>query len=77
MTAGTDKQLEMELRLVELETRLSFQDSAITELSDALAQARLDTYQQSEMLKRVVEELKTVRTSLYADAGSEPPPPHY
>ena len=77
MTAGTDKQLEMELRLVELETRLSFQDSAITELSDALAQARLDTYQQSEMLKRVVEELKTVRPSLYADAGSAPPPPHY
>ena len=31
----------------------------------------------TEMLKRVVEELKTVRTSLYADAGSEPPPPHY
>jgi SlyX protein len=67
----------LEHRLVELETRLSFQERALIELSDALAQSRLEAYQQSEMLKRVVEELKTVRTSLYADAGSEPPPPHY
>lgn len=71
------KQIELELRLIELETRLSFQENAILELSDALAQARLDAYQQSETLKRVIEELKTVRTSLYADSGSEPPPPHY
>lgn len=74
---GADPEKQLELRLIELETRLSFQESAILELSDALAQARLDAYQQSETLKRVIEELKTVRTSLYADAGSEPPPPHY
>ena len=77
MNTDYSHQQALEHRLIELETRLSFQERALIELSDALAQSRLDAYQQSEMLKSVVEELKTVRTSLYADAGSEPPPPHY
>ena len=33
----------LESRLVELETRLAFQEHALAELSDALAQARLDS----------------------------------
>ncbi len=71
MTDITEKRLE------ELETRLSFQEQALTEMSDALAEARMEAYRQSELLRRALEDLKTLRTMLYAESGSEPPPPHY
>jgi SlyX protein len=46
-------------------------------MSDALAEARLETARTSEMLQRALADLKQVRTMLYADPGEEPPPPHY
>ena len=61
----------------ELETRLAFQEHSIGELSDALADARMESARNSETLLRVTAELKQLRTLLYADPGSEPPPPHY
>ena len=68
---------DVENRLAELETRLAFQDQALAELSDALAEARLEVARNTETLVRVLAELKQLRTLLYADPGSEPPPPHY
>lgn len=64
-------------RLAELETRLVFQEQALTEMSDALAAARMETARNSEQLQRALADLKQVRSLLYADPGSEPPPPHY
>lgn len=66
-----------EQRLAELETRVAFQEQALTELSDALAAARLEVTRNTEMLQRALADLKQVRTQLYADPGDEPPPPHY
>ncbi|MDY0021369.1 SlyX family protein [Arenimonas caeni] len=68
---------DVESRLAELETRLAFQDHALTELSDALAEARMEVARNTENLVRVLAELKQLRTLLYADPGNEPPPPHY
>lgn len=68
---------EFAARIAELETRVAFQDHALAELSDALAAARMEVAGNSEMLVRVMAELKQLRTLLYADPGSEPPPPHY
>jgi SlyX protein len=62
-------------RLAELETRLAFQEQAIVELSDALAEARMETARSDERLQRALADLK--HSVQYADPGSEPPPPHY
>lgn len=72
----------IEQRLVELETRLSFQEHTIGELSDALAAARDEEARNSLLLHRALEELKQLRGAmsanpLSADPASEPPPPHY
>ena len=67
----------LEQRLVELETRLAFQEQAIAELSDALAETRLEAARLSELLRQALEDLKLARGDLLADPASEPPPPHY
>jgi SlyX protein len=73
---------ELEQRLVDLETRLAFQELALTELSDALAAARKEETRNSLLLHRVLEEVKQLRLAmssapLTGDPSSEPPPPHY
>ena len=67
----------LEQRLVELESRLAFQELALSELSDALAEARLERARSQAVLEAVLADLRGLRGALYADAGSEPPPPHY
>lgn len=72
----------MEQRLIDLETRLAFQEHALGELSDALAAARAEEARTALLLHRALEELKQLRTALSAapvtgDAAQEPPPPHY
>ena len=70
-------QAALEQRLIELETRLSFQEHALGELSDALADARAEGSRTAELLRNMLSDLRKVRTELYADATEEPPPPHY
>ena len=67
----------LEQRLVELETRLAFQEHAMGELSDALAETRLEAARLAELLRLALEDLKLARGDLMADPASEPPPPHY
>lgn len=70
--------MSIEARLIELESRIAFQDHTIQELNDALAEARMELDQQQRVLKRVVEELKSARgAGVSIDASDEPPPPHY
>ena len=67
----------VEQRLAELEARIAFQEHALSEMSDALAAARMENYRYSEQLARALEELKSMRGMVLADPASEPPPPHY
>lgn len=71
----------LEQRLVELEMRLSFQEHAMGELSDALAAARDEGNRTSLLLHRALDDLKQLRgafaSDLAGDPGGEPPPPHY
>lgn len=67
----------LEARLIELETRLAFQENALAELSEALATSRLEAARNAELLRRALEELKQNRGDFFADPASEPPPPHY
>lgn len=68
---------QVELRLAELESRVAFQELALTQMSDALADARAESARNHELLRRALEDLKTLRTLLYPDPSNEPPPPHY
>ena len=67
----------LEARLVELEMRLSFQEQALAELSEALADARLTGARNAELIRHLLEDLGKVRSTLFADPADEPPPPHY
>ena len=67
----------LEQRLVELESRLAFQEHALSELSDALAEARLERARSQAVLEAVLADLRGLRGAMYADSASEPPPPHY
>ena len=68
---------DLQARVVELETRLAFQEQALAELSDALAAARAESARNAELLRRGLEELKQARGGFFADPADEPPPPHY
>lgn len=71
----------LEQRLVELETRLAFQEHTIGELSDALAAARDEGTRNALLLHRALEDLRQLRGALSSDLSGdpahEPPPPHY
>jgi SlyX protein len=75
-----DNSLEFQFdrRFMELETRFSFQEQALSEMSDALAASRAEAARNHELLQQALEDLKQLRNLLYAaDPANEPPPPHY
>ena len=74
MTAHDDG---LEARLAELETRLAFQEYTLAHLNEALTETRMEAMRTAERLERALVDLRQLRTLLYADPGSEPPPPHY
>lgn len=79
---STEEAARLERRLVDLESRVAFQEHALGELSDALAAARDEESRNNLKLMRVSEELRQLRLSLAsnppaADPATEPPPPHY
>ncbi len=74
MSSATDA---LELRLDEMEVKLTFIDDAV----QALTSADADQSQRIAVLERSLRdlhrELSSMRTSQADDPQSEPPPPHY
>lgn len=68
---------DQDARIDELETRLAFQEQALSQMSDALADARAEILRQGELLRRALEQVRQNGGELYADPADEPPPPHY
>ena len=68
-------------RIVDLETRLAFQEHTLGELSDALADLRMENARLVLMVQRALDELRQLRSGLASDLTGdpaiEPPPPHY
>ena len=75
--ADQNLEFQFDRRFTELETRLAFQEQALTEMSDALAASRTENLRTLEMLRRALDDLKQLRSVLHSDPGDEPPPPHY
>ncbi len=62
--------------IIELQTRIAFQDGTIQELSDVIARQQ----RAIETLQKELEELRCQLRALQPSevaGGSEPPPPHY
>jgi SlyX protein len=64
-------------RLVELETRVAFQEHTLAELNEVMTAQGRELIELRRELERALADLKTLRGLLYADPASEPPPPHY
>ncbi|MEH6625012.1 MAG: SlyX family protein [Motiliproteus sp.] len=64
-------------QIIELESRLAFQDDSIEQLSDTVARQQRQIDDLTQMVKIINKQL----TSSSQDSGSgtadEPPPPHY
>ena len=65
-----------EQRLIELETKVAFQEDTILSLSDTLARQQFEL----DKLQRLVQELRAQMQSnqtMIRDLQQEVPPPHY
>ncbi|MDX8411243.1 MAG: SlyX family protein [Mariprofundaceae bacterium] len=67
----------MDERIIELETKMAYQDHTIHELSDVIAgqQKQIDALEAK--MERVLEHLKAITASDIARPEEEAPPPHY
>ncbi len=66
-----------EERLIEIETRLAFQESALTELGDLVNRQRMELEALRHALAQASEDLLALRDGFSSSAANEPPPPHY
>lgn len=77
MDSGSADSGSVELRVEELETRLSFQEHLLGELNDALVSQNQRIVVLEQQLLRALDDLGKLRGLMMADPGEEPPPPHY
>ena len=68
--------LPLQQRLVELETRVAFQEHALQELSDVATRQQAEIERLKSLLQQTQDRLRGVAPPV-ADASEETPPPHY
>jgi SlyX protein len=64
-------------RIVELETKIAFQEQALAELSDALAQQQKQLETLENRMRELNSRLTAAIPSIIALPSEETPPPHY
>jgi len=67
----------MENRIIEIETRLAFQESSLQELNDIVAKQQNLLHQLSEEIIKLRQQMQDVTGSNIADSSEESLPPHY
>ena len=68
---------EHEARIVELESRIAFQDDLLSNLNTTVAELSDEVVALRKLTGELREALESVRVGLAHDLASEPPPPHY
>lgn len=63
--------------LIELETKIAFQEQTIEELNQALVNQQFDLEKLQLQVKNLAERLQGVVGSNVASRAEETPPPHY
>ena len=69
--------MSVELRLMELETRVAFQDDALMTMSDEIARQQRDIERLQLQLAALARRQEDLAGQVGAPMGDEPPPPHY
>lgn len=64
-------------RLIELETKVAFQEATIQDLNKALSQQQQDINQLQSRVDHLLELVKQLTPSNIASEAEETPPPHY
>lgn len=67
----------MEERLIELETKISYQEHIIGELNEVVTEQQRQIDRMEKELKRIQTHLKGISGSGLARPDEEAPPPHY
>ena len=68
---------ELENRLVELETRIAFQEQTISELSDVIVRQQAEIDQVGQKMQRLAGRMANFEEFRGDGSVPEPPPPHY
>jgi len=67
----------VENRLIELETRLAFQDNSLQELNTVVVRQQREIDALTRELEMLKAQLRTLAPDLVANRADEAPPPHY
>lgn len=69
--------MSLELRVMELESRLAFQDDTLLTLSDEIARQQRDIERLQLQLTALARRQEDLQGQMGEPLGDEPPPPHY
>ncbi|OOZ37860.1 SlyX family protein [Solemya velesiana gill symbiont] len=67
----------MNEELIDLQTRLAFQDDAIQELNSTVARQQNQILELQKAIEQLRQQVKTLTPSQVASPDEEAPPPHY
>ena len=67
----------MDNELVELQTRMAFQEDAIDKLSRSLVRQQLQLDQQKRQMNLLLQQIQALMSPQVDDAAHDKPPPHY
>ena len=67
----------MEERIIELETKVAFQEDTIGKLNDIITEHQREIYRLTRELEAIRTKLIALAPSLLANLDEEAPPPHY
>ena len=67
----------MEERIIELESKVAFQDDTIGKLNDIITEHQREIYRLTRELEAIRTKLIALAPSLLANLDEEAPPPHY
>ncbi|CAG8998875.1 MAG: Protein SlyX [Candidatus Celerinatantimonas neptuna] len=71
------KTTELEKRIEQLESQLTFQDDTISQLNEALSIQQIQISKLTRQLQLLSDKLKEIQPTQLASAAEETPPPHY
>lgn len=68
---------DLENEIMELQTKIAFQDDLIEQLNQALVAQQKQIHTLEYQMKHVVSKVKSMSVSNLASEDEETPPPHY
>ena len=69
--------MNLEQRVIELETRFAFQETTIQELNEILTSQQQQITHLQGLVKNIQESMLEIVNKLRPEVGIESPPPHY